>query len=561
MKQNFKFRHADEIAGTFVIIAAILFVVAVIMAGRAQGWFDGSFKLKVVFDTADGSYGLQEGAVVQVRNAIAGRVGKISPTPDGVMGTTLIIKERFRPFITKNSVAKIKKRFGLAGDAYVEIERGKGGVIVEDGDVIKCVKDEELMETAQKMINEFQQAMQPMLDDIQKIVDSVAGITASIDNGDGLAGAVIKDNGIRDDLASIVSHMESISADANVSVAQVSMLLSNNVSTVQSILNDVELMTGQAGTMLTNQVPQIVNRVPALQDEALSTMRETRRLIEGMQQVWLFRKYIKHDSDVVPLIPAVFCAAADNELTSRLEKGLQKARREDDADAVARNAYNLAVARLAAGDRDAADELNTEARIACRIAGKSPASTYLLQAELARLKRDYSRALSLVREAQRLLTRKDRESRLESRVMLASIYLDSGSVEKAAAEVKRAEHDAKKVKLPQYDAALAGLQAAIAMKNNKLQQAAEWFAGQADSLREAADYGGMTTALRQAADVYSNLGMSASAAEFYYRTAVAVDAAGDAARARKYLGLAEKSAMDAGDKLLLKRIRTLMHKQ
>ena len=144
--------------------------------------------------------------------------------------------------------------------------------------------------------------------------------------------------------------------------------------------------------------------------------------------------------------------------------------------------------------------------------------------------------------------------------MLASIYLDAGSVEQAAAELKRAEHDAKKVDLPQYDAALAGLHAAIAMKNNKLQQAAEWFAKQAGSLRRAADYGGMTTALRQAADVYSNLGMSASAADYYYRAAVALDAAGDSVRAQKYLLLAEKSATDAGDKLLLKRIRALLQK-
>ena len=559
MKQSFKFRHEDEIAGTFVIIAAILFVVAIVMAGRSQGWFDGSFRLKVVFDTVDGSYGLQEGAVVQVRNTVAGRVGKITPTEDGVMGTTLILKERFRPFITKNSVAKIKKKWGLAGDAYVEIERGKvSAPEIEDGDAIKCVKDEELMDSAQRMLNELQSSLQPLLEDVQKIVDNAAGITGSIESGEGLAGAVIKDGEMRDDLKQIVAHLEKVSADIEESSGQVTALLSNNVATVNSIVGDVAAMTHQSREMLTNQVPEIMGRVPGLQDEVLSTVHETRRLIEGMQKMWLFRKYIKQDSEIVPLIPSVFCAASGNsKLQKTLEKSLQQDRLSDNTAATARDAYNLAVVKLAQGDVNGAEDLNCEARLACRTSGETAASTYLLQAEIARLKRDYQHALGLVRQAQRLITSKDQETQLEARLMLAAVYLDAGDVAGSYAEVKRAERSFKKINLPQYGAAIAGLRAGIALRQKKQQAAAEWFAKEAEWLRKAGDYGGLVTALRQAAEVYSNLDMQASAAEFYYRAASAVSAAGDRERAQELLQLAEKAATAACDQLMLKRIRSM----
>ncbi len=561
MKPSFKFRHADEIAGTFVILAGILFVVAVVLAGRSQGWFEGSFRLKVIFDTTEGSYGLKEGAAVQVRNTVAGRVGKIQPSDEGIMGTTLIIKERFRPFITKTSVAKVKKTFGLAGDAYIEIERGKGGKVIEDGDTISCVKDEELMETAQKMIAEFQASLQPMLDDVQKIVDNVSDILSSIDKGEGVAGAVISDEDMRDDLTQIVSHLNKISADADASVAQVSNLLSNNLEQVNGIISDVAVMSGQTRQLMTNQVPRIIEGVPEMQEEVLSTIRESRKLIVGIQHNWLFRKYIKQDSNVVPLIPVVFGAVNDKKLQRRLEKGLGAARQSDDAKAIAHNAYNLAVVHLAEGDLAGADRLNTEARIACRTGKVSPASTYLLEAELARLSRDFKTAASLVRQAQSMLGKKDAETRVESRIILATIYLDAGDVDGAAAELKRAEAGNKKHNLPQYDAAIAGLHAGLCMHQGHQQEAADWFAKQADSLREVEDYGSMATALRQAGDVYSNIDMSASAAEYYYRAAVAIDAAGDSQRAQEILGLAETAAKSAGDALMLKRIHQMQQKK
>ena len=548
MKQKFKFRHADEIAGTFVICAVTLFVFGVVLAGRSQGWFEGRFTLNVEFKTAEGSFGLQEGAIVQVRNTVAGR---------GHMGTTLILKERFRPFITKDSVAKIKKKFGVAGDAFVEIDRGTGAT-VEDEDTIECVKDEELMETAQKMLAELEKSMLPMFEEVEKIVASVASIMSRVEEGEGIAGAVVGDSDLRDDLTHIVAHLEGITADAEVAVEQVGTLLTNEVD---AVIGDVTAMTDHARTMLTNDISRLTSGMHGLQDEATRTIRESRRLITAIQRHWLFRKHVKHDSETVALVPATLCVVKDAAVRQALGESLDAARAADQTDDIARNAYNLAVCQLADGDTEAAVSLNTEARLAYRSAGIPDAGTYLLEAELSRLAREFDAAITQVKQALDVLKKDaDKETEVEAQILLATIHVDANGTERAEAALSRAERLNRKLALPQYASAIAGLEARLALRRGDEAAAAAAFAAQAGHLREAGALSSMVMALRQAGDVYSNLQESASAAEYYYRAASSLLAQGDPEHADELLALAQPAAQAAGDSLLVQRIGQLQER-
>jgi tetratricopeptide (TPR) repeat protein len=229
----------------------------------------------------------------------------------------------------------------------------------------------------------------------------------------------------------------------------------------------------------------------------------------------------------------------------------------DDMAAVSRDAYNLAVYNLASGDTDKAAGLNTESRIACRSSGRSEASTYLLQAELSRLVRDFDAAAELVKHAVTLIDKKDRETKLEAAVMSAAINLDAGDIESAVSDLKSADKLNKKQKNPLYSAAITGLRGGIALREGRQKEAAGLFAAQADYLRKTGDFDSMAGALRQAADIYSNLDMHVSAAEYYYRVASSLAARDMQKQAAENLDLAEKSARSAGDKLMLNRIRQM----
>ena len=40
MAPPFKFRYVNEIAGFFVLVVVLLFAAGIVLAGRAQGWFE-----------------------------------------------------------------------------------------------------------------------------------------------------------------------------------------------------------------------------------------------------------------------------------------------------------------------------------------------------------------------------------------------------------------------------------------------------------------------------------------------------------------------------------------
>ena len=62
MNRTYKFRYASELAGGFVLAGIIVIVLGIYFAGHAQGWFEKHLTLRAKFNTADGTYGLQEGA-------------------------------------------------------------------------------------------------------------------------------------------------------------------------------------------------------------------------------------------------------------------------------------------------------------------------------------------------------------------------------------------------------------------------------------------------------------------------------------------------------------------
>lgn len=256
MDKKFKFRYANEIAGGFVLTAVVLCLLGIVSAGRYQGWFEGKFSLKAIFVNSDGSpskegsFGLQEGNEVKIMNTKAGRVGKIMPISGGRMQATFIIQNRFKPFVSKDSVAMVQKIFELAGDAFVEIKPGKGAT-VGDGDVIECRKDEEMMVSAKNMLKKFENDILPMTEDVKQTLKHINGIAGSIEKGSGLAGTVVKDDEFAGDVRKMVKNMN------------------------------------------------------ALSSEAQSTLVETRKLVEGMQKHWMFRKYVEKTKEAELLVPMI----------------------------------------------------------------------------------------------------------------------------------------------------------------------------------------------------------------------------------------------------------------
>lgn len=179
MNQPFKFRFVNEIVGAFVLGAIVLLIVGIFLAGRAQGFFESKFKLHTEFATEEGSFGLQKGSDVRIRDAVAGTVSSIVPSSNGILTATLVIKESFHPFVRINSRAIVKKALIITGDAYIDISSGNmSDPIMPDGCMITCIKDTQIIEQATRLIDDLHTNTIPILKQTKAVLDEIAPLAA-----------------------------------------------------------------------------------------------------------------------------------------------------------------------------------------------------------------------------------------------------------------------------------------------------------------------------------------------------------------------------------------------
>ncbi len=315
MNRAYKFRYANEIAGGFVLLGVSLLIVGIYLAGHAQGWFQKNLELKTRFTTEDGTFGLQEGAEVRILGALAGRVGEIIPSDDGGMETVFVIKSRFGRFVRQDSVAKVKKKFEVAGDAYVEITLGNSArPMLKSDDFIPCEQDVELIQAARKMVDEFRAAAVPMLDEFRAILSHVNGISGQLERREGAAGKFIGDpalaasiEGVITDirrttaqlpdvakrLETVMTNLEAMSVNLKETAAEFPAIASGAGAVVQDVRTVSGSLTGQAAN------------VQGVLMEAESALREARQLVEGLQKHWLVRRYMDEPGLSPMLTPSV----------------------------------------------------------------------------------------------------------------------------------------------------------------------------------------------------------------------------------------------------------------
>ena len=541
MNRPFKFRHVNEIVGTFTVLAVAMLVAGIYFAGRAQGWFEGSFRINVVFDTPEGAFGLQEGAEVQVQNTPAGRVGKIYPNADGFMQTTVSIKNRFHPFITEDSVAKVKLRFAIAGDAFVDISPGTGPTIEEDG-FITGVKDEEILDIISNAIGEMESIALPMLAEVQQMLQHVNTILAGITESQGTAGAMVFDPEAKANILATLGHTEQIAREAG------SMM----TNAVPALMARAERMTDTAESMLTNDVRRVMADLEAIQTEAALTLRESRRLIEGLQRHWLLRRYVPFDETSRLAIDSRGAAAVDGKALVETRTRLGEARRAVDHAAVGEAAYELGVLELLRGDTARALDLLAESKLALLQTGTAPVAALLLEARIM-LDQGAHGAVESVLDAIEALPRGDRTEADTAQIELlrGRSRLAQDDLPGVQAALDAARRPVRRADLPILSAAREDLQAALLERRGDWRGAAEVRQRQADQLRAAGRFHDLAYALerkghaRRANGEVEEAGLAwLSAAASYLEQEAMTDAARCLAFAR--------DAADASDNPLLR---------
>jgi phospholipid/cholesterol/gamma-HCH transport system substrate-binding protein len=304
-------------------MALLIFVAGIIYSGQVRKWFNPGQTLKVVLPD-DGLFGLATGSIVEILGTKAGEVRDIVINPNQEIHADVRIDSEMAVFVRSDSKATIRKTFGIAGDAYLEITRGYGAPLDWEYAVIKVESDRKTSDTLAELIEELRAKVLPVVDDahkailmlttvakdlqdpdkgVQQLLANLNSIADKIDRGEGTIGRMLTDDKFLRDLEGLIARMNPIIDDLNTTIQNVSEFstqfdmrtgdipeiirrLKDTLASMEMVMKDIRQTTPQLPKIVKN-VGDTTEAVPVLVLQVQQVMVELERLIQQLQSSWL----------------------------------------------------------------------------------------------------------------------------------------------------------------------------------------------------------------------------------------------------------------------------------
>jgi phospholipid/cholesterol/gamma-HCH transport system substrate-binding protein len=328
--QHTRFRYANQAVGVFVTLTIIVFLAAFFFSGQIREWFDPGERIKIILPS-DGLYGLAEGAEVDIIGTKSGKVLQIIINPDQQMHANVRIQSDMKAFVRRDSKAVIRKRFGVAGDSYLEISRGLGEPLDWKYAVIDASAERAPTDTIGDVLDEVRTKIFPVIDDTQKainmllalvqdfhapegnmqtLLDNLNTVSGKMARGEGTVGRLLADEKMVDDFQELVNRLsQSIervnplfdelgTTIGNVSkitdqisrqsrdLPEITLKLKEVLVSVQAVMEDISRSTPQLPRIAKN-LSAATNNVPVLMLQTQQVMAELEQLIKQLQSHWL----------------------------------------------------------------------------------------------------------------------------------------------------------------------------------------------------------------------------------------------------------------------------------
>jgi phospholipid/cholesterol/gamma-HCH transport system substrate-binding protein len=153
------FRSTNEAVGALVLVTVLIFVMALVQAGRIREWFDPGATIRVILPD-EGLVGLTEGAQGEILGTKAGEVRRIVLVLDQPIHAVIYVRKAMLAFVRRDSHAIIRKQFGVAVAAYLELTRGSGESLDWKYAVITATAERAPTDTVSALVEEIQSKLE-----------------------------------------------------------------------------------------------------------------------------------------------------------------------------------------------------------------------------------------------------------------------------------------------------------------------------------------------------------------------------------------------------------------
>ncbi len=283
-----RLRHTDEWVGLVVILALALFFGAMFEAGVLRRWLRSDSELRIVLPQA-GFGGLAVGADVDVLGTHAGAVKQVVLNPDGEMYALATMERQTDDFIKRDSTARIRLRYGVAGAAYVDISRGAGAPMDWTYAVLTATVDPNPTDTLTATLNKVTADLLPTLEHAGHAMASLDDMVSGIKAGQGSAGRLLTDD-------TLLRQAEATVGTLKAEIAQIGPILAplpGLLSQVHGVLANVQSMSRDAARA-TPQLPALARNaadstgsLPMVLTQAQATTAELEKLLTQLRGSWL----------------------------------------------------------------------------------------------------------------------------------------------------------------------------------------------------------------------------------------------------------------------------------
>lgn len=285
-------RNTDEWVGLLVILALVLFGAAALHAGLLSDWFRPTASLRILLPVT-GSGGLAPGADIEVLGTRVGTVRRIIVDADAPMVAEAELEVPATGYIRRDSVALIKKSFGVAGAAYLDISRGAGDRLDWRFAVINAQTERAATDDINALIDDLKKKIFPVLDDAGRGMKALADTVEGIAQGRGSVGHLLKDDDVSDAVAKVLASLVAAAEQLNGELADIRTLTATvaRPDGVPALLRhaDAALASVQAATRdlaaTTPQLPGISRSVAAGTANLPALLTQTQQLVADMAKL------------------------------------------------------------------------------------------------------------------------------------------------------------------------------------------------------------------------------------------------------------------------------------